>query len=378
MAVHIFDPVYATPADWPEGDEITQRYIATMGEVGVTALIGNVRAQWMAVRSGNRLFPVTINNGETGDSYVSLPHSAYILYGREELGLAGSPLLTRLLSPVMAFAGVALRGAGINRVVQLDNWLLSTCLHGDWQGTDLPTIRTALCQRYPRHVIGLRSLDSWSCPGLLAAVRGDGWTLLPSRQIWVTDDPAAQLAQRHNLKEDARILRRSGLTVETGASLDDRDARRIASLYEQLYLAKHSRLNPWFTAAFVQMSHHSGLIAYHLARDADGCIQAFAGTMARGDMLTCPILGYATDRPRREGLYRIAALLITQAAARQDVRLHGSAGAGTFKRGRGATGIIEYCALYTRHLGAVQHAAIATFARGLDRWLVPQLTARGL
>jgi hypothetical protein len=370
MTLALLDP--AAP-EHAEAADPALRYTQALASVGLDQLVPNVRTRILALRSGGRVFPVTVNDGARGRSYVCEPYSAYILYARRELELVGAGLGKWLFLPLIALAALLLRAARINRIVHVDNWLLSTNLHGDWRGEDIGVIRRFLTGRFPRHIIAIRSLDRWSSPALIEAAIADGWTLFPSRQIWVTSDVADQWHQRHSLAEDRRILRRSGLMVEQLERIEAADAERIAQLYAMLYLEKYSALNPAFTARWVVETARAGLIRYRCARDTDGVIQAVAGSLRRGDVLTPPVVGYDTAKPQSLGLYRIACLLFTDDAMQAGARLNGSAGAASFKRGRGAQAEIEYSAYYLGHLPRVRRTILTLFAWLLCRIAVPYM-----
>lgn len=349
------------------------RYLHKLASIGLAALIPNVRTRIMGLRSRGRVLPVTINDGERGCSYVCEPYSAYILYARRELEIINAGLEKWLFWPLIALASLLLRAARINQIVHVDNWLLSTNLHGDWQGEDIEEIRRYLTDCYPGHIIAIRSLDQWSSPTLIDAAVKDGWMLFPSRQIWVVSNVQDQWQRRHNLAEDRRVLRRSGLRVETLESMVAADAERIAHLYGMLYLEKYSALNPAFSARWVMETARAGLVHYRCARDADGNIQAVSGSLRRGDVLTPPVVGYDTTKARSLGLYRIACLLFTEDAVAAGVRLNGSAGAASFKRARGAQAETEYSAYYLAHLPFVRRSILALLSGLLNSLAVPYM-----
>jgi len=378
MSPHLFDPVSPPANIWPQGQADVRAYIEGIAQHGPTHMAENVSAKWRALRSGGRVFPVTINDGEVGGSYVCLPHSAYILYAREELDLVDIGLLAPFMRGLIKLASPLLLGAGINKIVQLDNWLLSTNLHGDWAGEDISQIRTYLMAKYPKHILALRSLDDWSCPKLLSVCKDDGWVLLPSRQIWVTDDMKAEWTPRHSSKNDKRHFNKAKLSIEDITIMTTPDAERIAQLYYMLYVGKYSPLNPVFTPAYIKMTCEAGLFSYRCARDESGTIMAVSGALIRGDILTPPVVGYDTDRPQKEGLYRIACYLFNQQAMTQGLRVNGSAGAASFKRHRGAHARIEYSAFYVGHLPLRRRAVIKTLAVLLNRLAVPMMKRKQL
>jgi hypothetical protein len=350
MTPLLFDPLQAPSDSWPPGNAVERRYIEAMARGGITRLIGNVRTRWLALRAGNRVFPMTVNDGEMNDSYVCLPHSAYILYALQELDLVDVGWTKPFLRLLIKGADRLLRAADINRIVHVDNWLLSTNLHGDWDGQDIGTIRRHLVSAYPAHIIAIRSVDPWSSPALLAAAKRDGWRLLPSRQIWVTEDLHLNWAKRNSTGNDRRQLRKSGLSIERLETLRPGDSKRIAELYYMLYVGKYSPLNPVFSPDWIEMTHRSGMLEYQVARDSEGVIQAVSGSFIRGRVLTPPVVGYDTTKPPADGLYRIASYFFSQTCAERGLRLNGSAGAADFKRNRGASGVIEYTVAYVAHL----------------------------
>lgn len=353
------------------------RYMAALARSGTTAHIANAKSRPLLLHQAGQSLPITVDDGGYGHSYVSSAHSAYVLYAREEIRLIGLQRGRRTAQAGLAVLDRVLRTIAFNRVVHLDNWLLSTNLHGTWDGEGLPDMRELLTARYPRHFLILRSLDPWSSPALLASARSDGWTLLPSRQIWVVDDLERDWLPRHHCAVDRRELRRSGLIVEDPESLSAPDAARIAELYRQLYVDRYSPLNPIFTPRFIAMTAEQGLLHYRVAREAGGRIMAVAGMLARGGITTPPVVGYDTGRPQKEALYRIASLMFGDWALERKLALHASAGAASFKRNRGAHGVIECMAVYTRHLGPIQRLVVRAMAEVLERQVVPMMRREG-
>jgi hypothetical protein len=373
----LFDPLDPPPGAWP-GECDCRAYIEGIARGGAAAMIPNVTTRWLALRSGGHVYPVTVNDCEYGGSYVCLPHSAYVLYARAELDIVDTGWLRPVLGMLIGAADRLLRWGEVNRVVHVDNWLLSTNLHGDWPGSDLAAIRVFLAERFPGHAIAIRSVDPWSSPALFEAARRDGWQLLGSRQIWVTGDLERDWRPRRNTRHDLRLLRRSGLTIDEFPVMSEADAERIAELYHLLYVGKYSPLNPVFSPAYVLMTWRTGTLRYRGARDAAGNLLAVAGALVRGGILTPPVVGYDTARSQADGLYRIATLLFTTMAAERELRVNGSAGAAQFKRNRGATGVIEYTAVAARHLPWRRRAVLGFMECVLARLVVPMMKRKGL
>ena len=368
--MRLFDP--ADPAaDWPAIDPAERAYLTAMAQ-GIDARIANVDTRWLALASGDRVLPVTVNDGRRSASYVCSPRAAYIDYARRESELVG--MASPLVRAGLGVADGVLAAARIDRIVHVDNWLLSTNLHGGWTGEDLPAIRATLAARFPDYVPAIRSVDAWLSPALATAARADGWIMVPSRQIWVVDDLARDWLPRNAYGNDRRLVARSGLAI---GPAHVGDAERIADLYHQLYVGKYSALNPVFTASWIAETMASGLIDYRVARTSDATVVAVAGLLARGGVATPPVVGYDRAWPQEAGLYRIATWMFMTAALERGLRLHASAGAAHFKRLRGAHGVIEYWAMHAAHLSRPRRLAIRALAAGLERWAVPMMRRRG-
>lgn len=361
----------------PAPHTLAASYVAPFVRDGTRNLVTNAASQMLLLRSGRLDLPVAVEDGALGHSYVSSPHSAYVLYARDEIALLGLGRARLAANAVLHTLSGLLRAMRLNRAVHLDNWLLSTNLHGSWDGAGLAGMRALLSERFPDHFLIIRSLDPWTCPALLDAVRQDGWTLLPARQVWVTDDLATQWLPRGQTRADAKALRRSGLDTGEARDLSARDCARIADLYHQLYVGRYSAINPIFTPEFVRLSSAIGLLTYLVARDAQGEIMAFSALRSAGGVGTVPLMGYDLTRPQSEGLYRIASYMAAEAAMHAGLRFHGSSGAGEFKRSRGAYGVIEYTAVDARHLSAPRRTGLALLAAGLNAFMRPMLERNG-
>lgn len=375
--VELFEPLAGPRDGWPPGTTVERAYLQAFAQEGSTAFIANLRTRVLGLRWRERIFPVSVNDAEYGDSYVALPHTAYALYAKAELRLVGIGAVAPVLSLLADAVGLALRAARINRIVHLDNWLVSTNLHGDWTGDGLGEIRDSLTRQFPGHILAIRSIESWSSAALLERCRAEGGWLLPSRQIYVTDDLARDWLPRRDTRQDAKLLAQSPYRQDPLDCLAPGDAERIAELYRLLYLGRYSGLNPAFTARYIELTHRTGLLRYRGLRDADDRLVAVIGCWLRNGILTTPIVGYDTALPVSAGLYRMACLLLSQMALEQGARLNSSAGAAGFKRNRGARPVIEYSAFFVEHLSWPRRAVIGALASGLNRVLVPAMAKHG-
>ena len=202
--------------------------------------------------TGHHQFPVSINHGHdpVDNCYVVSPQTAYSGYAREELQRLKRPWLAWPLKLLTQGVDRLLSAAKVDRLVQVNNWLLSTNLYpADWDGADLPAITELLRREFPDHGFGFRSLNDFSNLELRKRLQALGYLAIPSRQVYLFDGREGEnsaFLRHHNTRLDATLLRRSPYTVVPGSELSEADFQRIEQLYNLLYLDKYSRLNPHY------------------------------------------------------------------------------------------------------------------------------------
>jgi len=314
--------------------------------------IGNVATRLRLLDTGDHLMPVSVNDsGERSDnSYVVSPLTAYTGYADYEIGQLGRPWLAAPLRHLIRGVGGWLERARIDRIVQVNNWLLSTNLYPcGWEGADLPAITRLLVDTYPDHAIGFRSLNRYSNANLIAQMEALGYLTIPSRQVYLfdgRDGPDAAYLRRRDSRKDARLLARTGYVQVPGEVLSDADYPRL----NLLYLKKYCPLNPHFSADWLRTGQRDGWLRLTALRSAAGRIDAVLGWVANERILTTPVVGYDTGLPQKLGLYRLISQISLEEAARRRGLLNLSAGAAGFKRLRGGRPEIEYSLVLVNHL----------------------------
>lgn len=353
-------------------------FVGAFARDGSRHYISNLTTQLLALDLDGAVVPVTVNDAEYGQAFTCLPHSAYALYSKAELNVVETGAARPFLTAAAGTLGAFLRAARVNRVVNLNNWMMSTNLHARWSSAPIPAIRELLVERFPAHFIAVRSLTEWADAGLIRQLETDGWRLIPARQIFVMDNPEAEWSAHSNRRKDLRKIELLDGKIVDLDTLEKGDAERIAELYQQLYIGKYTALNPAFTPDFIRLTHETGVIRYRGARDPAGSLSAIAGTLDDGRVMTAPIIAYDLSRPRAHGLYRVAMALSATMACEADLKLNWSAGAGHFKANRGGRAIIEYTAFHDRHLPRPRRMALAALDQAVRRFIVPFVQAKGL
>jgi hypothetical protein len=230
-----------------------------------------------------------------------------------------------------------------------------------------------LTQVYPNRVIIIRSLNSIADQGSIRTLKNAGFKMLASRQIYVFGSGNEGPKHRATIRKDQTLIIRNDFTLSHDIEFTDEDFERCEILYNMLYLEKYTPLNPQYTKTYLKEMWVRGLLKLVGARNKEGVIDAVTGLFENGITLTQPIVGYDTTKPLETGLYRIAMSLAQQYATENHCFFNMSAGAASFKRNRGARSVIEYMAVYNRHLRFKSRAATFLIRKALDIIGVPLL-----
>ena len=355
-------------ADDPDiawGDPAVGRYVRALAGLQPAGALDNARFELAVLQLGDRAVPLLAPQGPQGCWLTSL----VVTYGqslRDEIDRelkGGQALLAHLASHL---AEGLLRATKADRVVYVNHLLFSTSLHGRWSGDDLDEAVAALRVAFPHRAIVWRSLNLGDHAPLLARMETAGGRRVLSRVIWRLVEPSRQWSPRTDVKADLRLASAHALVVEPAPAPSSEELDRALALYADIYIAKYSRTNPGYSRAFLDAAVASGVLRLAWVRAASGQIVAFAGDHVCEHELASPLLGHDRTRPTSEGLYRIAMALSVRRALAEGLAVNYSAGAGAFKRNRGATPALEYQVVFDSHLPPWRRAGYALLAKALD------------
>lgn len=319
-------------------------------ERGTTFAAENLRTQMAFLQAGELEFPLSYNDNDWENSWVCSPWTHYITCGQEETQRYAPPWLVSALKPVWWGLGKGLKLAQFNRVVVVNNWLLSTV---PWPALPVSLVRPtleALIQRWPDHALVFRSLNARESGPLLEALAAAGALIIPSRQVWWFDPHSQAVARSRYFQRDARLLHKGDLSIVPHEALQEEDFPRLRELYVQLYLEKYSRHNPRFTTGWLWHLHQAHLLHFTALREASGRIVGVEAYAQHHGIITSPVVGYELSLPQGLGLYRRLAVAPLLASRRLGLPLNLSAGVGPYKAARGGEPTMEYMAVLTRHL----------------------------
>ncbi len=338
---------------------------------GPQSLVGNYHVRAGLLVHDGRAWPLTLGHRPSAEAYPASLHSHYVRYPKAELHLVPSPLLRRAARAGFTLFDGLTRLARIDRTVQWSSWLLSTNLHPPDIAATSPEITATLVRFFPAYAVLVRNLHDYLDPHLSSRFDSVGYHLLAARRIYLFDGRTPDFLSRYNVKTDAKALRRlASHRLVTVDDITEADAPRITELYRLLYLEKHSQLNPAYNLHFVRQALRERWFDFRGLRHESGRLDAVCGSFHAHGTATTPFFGYDTTLPPSLGLYRLlVAHLLEDTAASRRV-LNYSSGAGAFKRHRGAIPVLEYNALFTRHLPPLQrtaHALLRLFINGPGR-----------
>lgn len=332
-----------------EDGDYARRYLLPLMEGDIQNYIRNVyNTQLMAVKVGETIIPVTVTDFHPQNTYTVSPYSHYVSYGGlEEVKHLENPLAEFLVKLALYPIAWFFRSTELDKAVFVNNYLLSTNLYPSVNNEQLSALSEALIERFPDRAIVFRSVDEKKNPHIFDALKGLGYDMVLSRQVWYMD-PLASLKTRQ-CKEDMRVLKKTGYEVVDGETLSDDELHRAAHLYELLYLKKYSYFNPQFTFEFLKLARdHKILFLYGLRKN--GRLDGIMGFFVRNGAMTQPLFGYDTALPQDEGLYRLLTLVTLKEGLKRGLLVHASGGVGKFKKVRGGESVTEYNAVYTKHL----------------------------
>lgn len=325
--------------------EYARSYLLPLLEHGTLSMFANVQTELLIVMVDGIPLPVTVNDAQYDNSYVCSPYTHYVSYARQELSMLKKPWLEKGLSLLLRCIGTCLRAVHMNRVVQINNWLLSTNLYPPLTQLQIEQVQQAVNARYPRHVVIWRSLNEVTTSTLWHTLHNMGSRFIPSRQIYLLHPATIPSKARWIIKRDRKLMDTFDYNVVRPDEWNADDIPRMLELYQMLYIEKYSIYNPQFTTDFLQLALEQGTLQLYGLRTA-GRLDAILGFFARDGVMTTPLFGYDTSLPVETGLYRMLSVLLIELATERGDLLHESSGVGQFKRNRGAYGALEVSAVY--------------------------------
>ncbi len=332
----------------------------------------NAQCEVNAISIGGSSQPVTLQDPcRERQSYVLSPRSAWIDYAKDEAIRHVAPELAWLTNVASSCAlspiSLLLHASGLDRAAIVCNRLMSTNLYPDWGLSEISAMSEEMAETYADRPLVMRNISREVNPGLADSLTTTGWNLVPARIVYLCDPQRPSVWKHNHIKQDAKLLGDNAFEVIRPDQIVSDDLPWLRSMFRQIFLTKHSDLNPDFTPEFFSLCQENGFLDLYGLR-SQGKMVGVLGLYepAESAWLTTPLIGYDTSLPQDKGVYRaLMALLLQQARARK-THLHYSSGAGQFKRARAGSPSLEYTAIFSKHLSRVQRQANQLFAHAMQ------------
>jgi hypothetical protein len=375
--IRIYGPGDLETLDWPSSPEarVVRAFWTPLLREGLEPFIEGARAQVLLLQVDEIILPLMLPDELGPNPYVCSMRSHYVGASREEVKRLTPKGLRLPLQGLLGLLDAVLRRSRLDRAVFIDNWPISTVLHPRLSQSQIQALTIYLRAVYPDHALIFRSVQALDPLG--EALRKSNYTLVPSRQVYLysPSDPLREVGQR--FRRDRALFRRSHHLVSHAEALGPLGFERLAGLYKSLFLGKYTSPSPRYTARFLSLAQASGFLQLRTVTGPEGIVGVL-GFWAGMAAMTSPLFGYDTSLPAKRGIYRLLYMIQIQEAETRGILLNASAGAGPFKRSRGAQPSLEYHAVFLAGLPLSRRAGW-TLLRLLLEWIaVPLVRWRGL
>lgn len=229
-------------------------YLETLLKSGPSSFIANVKSEIYILQIEDQFLPITLNNREYDNSYVTSIIS-YINYAEDEMQRHGMGVLKMLLKPILIMLKGALKLCKSNKIIAINNFLLSTNLFNPLSEKQIQATLKFLSMQFPDHTILIRSLNTITHKEMLDSLKKLNFSIITSRSIYFFDPKNLSKIgskRRWIIKKDKDIQNQSAIQIIDHESFKKEDAHHIKRLYDLLYLEKYSRCNPDFTVNFFE------------------------------------------------------------------------------------------------------------------------------
>lgn len=335
--------------------------------------IQNIDTTLYALLIEGQGWAITENKKEYNNAIICSPYGTYVKYPIENVHTFKDRwhrCLIRVATPISASL---YRLGQINRIVQVNNNLNSLIRHSPVFTENLENITDFLVERFPKNAIAFYRVNSHLDTDFLEKLKNLGYTTFSDRIAHVYF-PNSGYMQKSHTRRDIALLRNSSYKLVTGDTLNEHDIARITDLYYQLFVTKHTSLNPIYTKEYFTEAVRQGWHDYVALRNEQGEIDAFISWFYDEGVMSCGPLGYDLSLDKKLGLYRqLVAVCLKHAHEKQLIFNMGS-GSDEFKLNRGSTKTLENVAIYSGHLPKYRQWPWKLLAASCNAFIQRQVT----
>ncbi len=347
--LHLYDRSNYQQIEWPPNSQYARDYLLPLLSSGSLDYLTNVDTHMFALKVAGQTLPLTVNHTEYDNSYLCSQLTKYVTYAKQEFML-NVPSLRILLNLPLKALEIILKTANINQIACVNNWLVSTNLYPNLEDFSVKNTTEFLIDRFPKHAIMFPSLNRHTNGPLMDQLEKQGYILVPSREVFIFDQTLKDYSNIRRMQMDLALLKKTPYQIVCHDEITEQDYDQITELYNLLYIKKYSKCNPMFSPACIKWWHEKKLINFQGIRDRNKHLVGVIGSFNRNGVLATPLVGYDTQLPPQEGIYRMLTALSVNEALTKKFVFNMSSGASEFKKWRGGVGHIEYSAVYHKHL----------------------------
>ncbi len=351
--VKLFDQNNIDSLNWPntpEGKQAQDLFLPMIKE-GVEHYIKNVTTRLFMLQVDDHVLPVTVNDKEYDNSYLTSNYFA-IRYLEEMLSQKKS-LFAAFQKQFIKGIGFFLKKLKINKIIIINNWLLTTNIYPNLSNGQVQAITEAVKKRFPDHVITFRSLDEHKCSHLANHLAKHRYRLLGSRFVFIYDPAqkvnfSSKVIYHH--RRDRRLIETEGYKVFDEEGVQSHDLSHLLKLYNNhIYISRHTKYSPQYTEKYLKRAIEKGFFKIIGLKKEDEILGVLGCFKCNGTM-TIPFFGYDTEKGEANHLYRMLTILAIEEAEKKGMILNDGSGSSAPKRYRGMKPFPEYIAIYDRHL----------------------------
>jgi hypothetical protein len=359
--IQLFDATTIDSLEWPNTEEgaYARRFLKPLIKNNISHYVNNITGDVYALKIDDLIFPIIVAHENYKNSHVCSSYGQYITYAKDSLQLVGHPLFAKLLKTLIDGLGKIVRAGHIDRAVYVNHWLFATNLYPDnLSSHQLSVITDFLKRHFPSHAIIFRSLNSRMNALLIDSLKENGFNLIASRQVYLTDTKNKQIFDTRIFKSDLRLSKSSPYRIVDEENIRLEESSKLLHLHHSLYLDQHSYLNPQLNIEFLQLLLQERLLRFKVLK-LDDCIKGVAGYFEQEGVMLSLFFGYEKTDPEHATIYRLLNTSLLLEAQKKGVMYHQGSGAGFYKTIRRAESHLDSMAIYTKHLPSKQKASWA-------------------
>lgn len=349
--IEFYDASNIDSLQWPQTPDglQAQKMLTPMIKRGSRIFVSNAQAQVYVLKIHDHILPITVNEKEYDNSYVA---SNYYVIPFIKEWLVQKPNLKWVGKPVLWAFGKCLRVLKVNKVVFINNWLLSSNLYPQISPPFLQEVKQFLTQKFPDHVLMFRNVNVFKEMSLMHALQKEKFHIMLTRSVFVYDPKKKkELSSKalYHHRSDVRLFDKLGYKVISHNDFSEKDIPRMLELYRKAYIEKHTPFSPAYTHEFLLSAMEEGFFRF-IGVCKDGKLDGVIGCIEHNQVLSPLFFGYETRSEHAAELYRMTMILVIEEAEKRGLILNDNSGGSKPKKYRGMRPFPEYTAIYDSHL----------------------------